>query len=100
MEKAANIMIDKTLFVDMCIYTIENADNDSPRYQRIEKGIQEKLDAMARHTLYSQYKAGATKEARLQARKEYLEMIGIPASFQWAPERDPNITHKPFCRPD
>ena len=96
MEASTKIRIDESLFIDLCIYAIQNADNDSPRYRRIEDGIQEKLDAVARHRLYSKYKTGATEEERRQARQEYLEKIGIPASFQWDPGQDHNAAKRPF----
>ena len=96
METSANIKISRLLFEDLCIYAMENADHDDPRYQRIEKGIREKLDAIIRRKLYSEYKAGATEDARSRAREEYLDMMGVTASFRWTSGQDANVTRKPF----
>lgn len=100
MEKTKNLMIEQSLFTDLCIYAVENADRNDPRYLRIERGIRAKLDAMARHELYTQYKTGMTEEERAIARMEYLEKVGIPVSFQWLASQDVNITRKPLAGPD
>lgn len=99
MEKTKKLMIDQSLFADLCIYAIQNADLNDPRYIRIEKGIREKLDAIARHEIYTQYKSGATEEERATARVKYLEKVGIPISFQWLAAQDVNITRKPLAGP-
>lgn len=100
MEKTKKLMIDQSLFTDLCIYAVQNADLNDPRYLRIEKGIRDKLEAMARHELYTQYKSGATEEERDMARMKYLEKVGIPLSFQWLAAQDANVTRKPLAGPE
>ena len=46
-----------------------------------------------RHDLYSLYKSGANKEIRDNARREYLDAIGLLDSFRWTSEQDVNFTH-------
>ena len=49
----------------------------------IEKGLENKLDALVKHQLYSSYKTAPTEEEREKARKEYLDKIGIHKDFRW-----------------
>ena len=47
---------------------------------------------MMRHDLYSLYKSGATEEVRSEARRKYLDEIGLLNSFRWDDEQDMNVT--------
>ena len=55
---------------------------------------EQKLEAMARHDMYSLYKSGANEEIRGKARQDYLNAVGLLDSLQWPPEQDVNVTHK------
>ena len=49
----------------------------------IKKGLEEKLEALVRRELYTKYKTAKTEEEREQARKEYLDRVGIQKDFRW-----------------
>ncbi len=49
----------------------------------IKKGLEEKLEALVRRELYTKYKTAKTEEEREQARKEYLDKVGIQKDFRW-----------------
>ena len=49
----------------------------------IKSGLENKLEAMDRRELYTQYKMGKTEEDREIARKEYLEKRGMKEEFRW-----------------
>ena len=49
----------------------------------IKKELAEKLDAMAKRQIYSQYKTAPTEEEREKARQEYLNKVGILPNFRW-----------------
>ena len=51
--------------------------------EKIKKELAEKLDAMAKRKIYSQYKTAPTEEEREKARQEYLDKVGISPSFRW-----------------
>lgn len=51
--------------------------------EKIKKELTEKLDAMAKRQIYSQYKTAPTEEEREKARQEYLDKVGISPSFRW-----------------
>ncbi len=88
-----NILLDFDLFVDLYIYACRHPEQEDLQFQRLRTGVKRKLEAMMRHDLYSLYKSGATEEVRAKAREEYLDAIGLSASFRWSTERDVNVTH-------
>ena len=49
----------------------------------IKKGLEAKLEAMVKRELYIKYKTAPTEEEREQARKEYLDKVGIHRDFRW-----------------
>ena len=51
--------------------------------ESISKGIEDKFDALLKHELYTKYKTAPTEEQKEQARKEYLEKVGILEGFRW-----------------
>ena len=89
----AKIQIEKSLFYDLVFYAIRNDDPHDLQYNRIMKEVKKKIEAMKRREAYSQYKSGATKEIRSEARQEYLEIIGCHKDFRWPDDYDVNITH-------
>ena len=51
--------------------------------QLIQCGLEEKLDKMVKHELYSAYKTADTTEERERARLDYLNKIGMHLDFRW-----------------
>lgn len=51
--------------------------------ENIKQGLENKLDALVMHDLYSKSKTAQTESEREKARKEYLDRRGIPDSFRW-----------------
>lgn len=49
----------------------------------IKKGLEEKIDSMVKHDLYTKYKTAATEIEREKARQEYLDKVGMRDSFRW-----------------
>ena len=82
MKRDKNIQIPLTLFMAIAKYFMLDSRNFEAENQ-IKKGIEAKVNAYNRHELYSQYKEGATPEAKEKARQEYLDAAGIPNSFRW-----------------
>lgn len=82
MSREKQIQIPEKLFYEIARYFL--LDQEQPDLKKsILKGIDEKLEGMIRHELYSQYKTAATPEQAEKARKEYLERAGIPSDFRW-----------------
>ena len=48
----------------------------------IQKGLEQKLDALVMRELYTKYKVALTEEEKEKERKEYLDRRGVPESFQ------------------
>lgn len=94
MNRPKSIQIDYQLFLDLCDYADRNADPDDAQFLRLVQGVQQKLDAMLKHDMYSLYKSGTSEEIRIKAREQYLELAGIPYSFRWTVQQDMNISQK------
>ena len=75
-----NVRITQDLFFELVKYHLLEATEEE---EKIKKELAEKLDAMAKRQIYSQYKTAPTEEEREKARQEYLNKIGILPSFRW-----------------
>lgn len=85
---AKSIQITTDLFFDICDYFFKQADDisaDEIRYQ-----LNQKIDKLINHDLFSRYKTAPTGAEREKARQEYLERRGIPRSFRTDIEQDPS----------
>lgn len=75
-----NVQITQELFLSLVKYHLLEATGEE---EKIKKKLTEKLDAMAKRQIYSQYKTAPTEEEREKARQEYLDKVGISSSFRW-----------------
>lgn len=76
-----NIQISHDLFMDLCRFHLLE---DMEPAEAIQKGLESKLEALMKHELYSKYKNPNLSEAeRQEARKRYLDEIGMKDSFRW-----------------
>ena len=101
-----NIQIPADLFFKLCRYfdledfpdykapedCMEDGCMDDMYYDReredldieIRDDLKRKLDALARHELYSQYKnKQLSDEERQAARKAYLDSVGMREGYRW-----------------
>ena len=75
-----NVQISQELFMQLLrFHLMEDADCETEIKQELEK----KLDKIVMRDLYGKFKTAPTEEEREQARKEYLDMRGVPESFRW-----------------
>ncbi len=75
-----NICIPENLFYDLVLYHL--CDMDGPS-ERIQKGLNDKMEAILRHEHYTQYKTAPDEKTREEARQKYLERAGILPDFRW-----------------
>lgn len=75
-----NVQIPYDLFVDLVLYHLRGEDDFE---EDIQRGLEEKLDAMLNRQLYTQYKTAPTEEQREQARQGYLDRRGVFPSYRW-----------------
>lgn len=75
-----NVQITQELFLSLVKYHLLETTEEE---EKIKKELAEKLDAMAKRQIYSQYKTAPTEEEREKARQEYLDKVGISPSFRW-----------------
>lgn len=78
----ANVQIPQELFLQLCKYHLIGLD-DQEIQEAICRGLNEKLDQMARRQTYTAYKTADTPEEREKARLEYLDKIGLSKDFRW-----------------
>lgn len=85
-----NVQIPEELFVNLCRYHLLGTDameewEETELLQSIEKGLQNKLDSLLRHELYSKYKnTTLTEKERQEARKAYLDSVGMREGYRWS----------------
>jgi hypothetical protein len=75
-----NIQIPYELFVLLLHYHLLD---DTGNSEKIQKGLEKKLAALAKHDLYGKSKTALTEEEREKARQEYLDRQGVPERFRW-----------------
>lgn len=77
-----NIKITKELFFRIVKYFILD-DCSEENTNAIIKELNNKIDSLIKHELYTQSKIAQTEEERENARKQYLDKIGMRESFRW-----------------
>lgn len=78
-----SVTIPKILFEQMAVYCLEEKARTPELLNRIRIGIYDKLDRQVNHDLYTKYKTAPTAAQREQARRQYLDNIGIHEDFRW-----------------
>lgn len=76
-----NIQIPQSLFYDLIRYFVFN-NEDPDVYKRICDEINKKVDKIVAHNLFTAYKTATSPVERENARKEYLDHIGILDAFR------------------
>ena len=86
------VQIPEDLFFDLCRYHLAADPSQGPDggeeteelLEAIEKGLQDKLEAMIRRELYSRYKnTSLTEKERQEARRAYLDRVGMGQGYRW-----------------
>lgn len=73
------VQIDYELFRKLIFYHL---GSDDQYEEDIRNGLEEKLDALVRHELYTKYKTAPSEEEQEKARQEYLDKRGVTASYR------------------
>ena len=79
---AKNVQIPLELFVQLCKFHLADI-NDSETTEAIYKGLNDKIDQMARRERYTTDKTAESADDRERARQAYLEQIGLHKDFRW-----------------
>ena len=72
---AKNIQIPEALFVRLCRFHLFGVNEEA---EAIKQGLDDKLEAIIRRDLY-----GKAVRGDEDARKEYLDRVGISEDFRW-----------------
>lgn len=79
--KEKTVQISEKLFLDLISFFL-SGDESPERKKRIKEQIDEKMDRMINHEVYTQYKTDPSPAEREKARLEYLDRVGILTSFR------------------
>ena len=74
------IQIPESLFVALMKYHVLGIEDALPE---IQKGLEQKYEAMLRRELYTKSKTAGTEAEREEARKAYLDKVGMQQNFRW-----------------
>lgn len=77
-----HVKIEFKAFIALVRYFCLN-DHSEALYEQIRKDLEDKLDSLSKHELYTQSKTAESKQEREKARQEYLDRIGMKNSFRW-----------------
>ena len=75
-----NIQIPPELFIRLIRFHLFDMDEDA---DLIKKGLEDKMERLARHEIYSKSKTASSEEEKEKARQEYLDMVGMHQDFRW-----------------
>ena len=74
------IQIPESLFVELMKYHVLGIEESLPK---IKTGLEQKYEAMMRRELYTKSKTAKTQAEREEARKAYLDKVGMHRDFRW-----------------
>lgn len=74
------VQISQELFFSIMKYFLLDEEELLPE---IQKGLEQKLDALVMRELYTKYKTAPTEQEKEEARRKYLDKRGVPDSFRW-----------------
>ena len=74
------VQIPESLFVELMKYHVLGIEDCLPE---IKNGLEQKYEAMMRRELYTKSKTAKTQAEREEARKEYLDKVGMHRDFRW-----------------
>lgn len=79
-KEMKNVQISEDLFFLLVKYHLADLDEVLPE---IKKALENKLEMLVRRELYTKYKTAATEGEKEEARKAYLDKIGMHQNFRW-----------------
>lgn len=75
-----NVQIPFSLFFKLYGYFVYGNRKDE---ELIRQQLEEKYKKLCRHILYTSSKTSPTEEEREDAKKRYLDEVGVPESFRY-----------------
>ena len=81
--KERQVQIPENLMAKLISYFLILDQPTEELHEAIVKQLDQKVDSLINHDLYTKYKTGATEQEREKARKEYLDRIGIHPDWRW-----------------
>ena len=79
-KEMKNVQISEDLFFLLVKYHLADIDEVLPE---IKKALENKLEMLVRRDLYTKYKTATAESEREEARKAYLDKVGMHQNFRW-----------------
>lgn len=80
-EKTLNLTLTYPQFIELMMFCMDN--EGVPELDQLHRILDEKLNKLVEHELYTKYKTAPTGEERERARQEFLDKKGIHQDFRW-----------------
>jgi hypothetical protein len=80
MKREKSVQIPERTFVELIQYFFFDKHDNR---KSIEQALNNKLEQVVRHDLYTKSKVAASQEEREKARQEYLDRVGIHKDFRY-----------------
>ena len=80
-NKEKQVQIPQKALISLLRYFLIKKNEEDEKI--IIKALEDKLEAITRHELYTQSKVNPSEEEREKARQEYLDRVGILKDFRW-----------------
>lgn len=80
-EKTLNLTLTYPQFIELMMFCMDN--EGVPELDQLHRILDEKLNKLVEHELYTKYKTAPTEEEREKARQEFLDKKGIHQDFRW-----------------
>ena len=74
------VQIPESLFVELMKYHVLGIEDSLPK---IKSGLEEKYEAILKRERYTKSKTAKTQAEREEARKAYLDKVGMHRGFRW-----------------
>ena len=74
------VQIPESLFVELMKYHVLGIEDSLPE---IKNGLEQKYESMMKRELYTKSKTAKTQAEREDARKAYLDKVGMHRDFRW-----------------
>lgn len=75
-----SVQIPEDLFCDLYLYHVIGIDEPGAR---IKAALEQKMEALKRHDLYTKYRTSENEAHREEARQQYLDSAEILRNFRW-----------------
>ncbi len=79
--KSKAVQIDYELFLNIVKLVLAEEWTDVELLQSVQNGLEEKINKIIRHNIYTRYRASESVSERIKAKEDYLKNIGVQKKY-------------------